>query len=62
MSKCTCILLPWTLLGALIASAAAQQPAPNNLFTASGFVVRYADTPATLAHLQRLPPDKLVTI
>ena len=40
---------------------AAQQSTPNNLFTAAGFTVRYADTPAKLAHLRRLPPDKLVT-
>jgi hypothetical protein len=42
-------------------SAASQQSAPNNLFTASGFVVRYADTPAKWEHLKRFPPDKLVT-
>jgi len=39
----------------------AQNSAPNNMFTEAGFVVRYADTPAKLAHLRRLPPDKLVT-
>ena len=39
----------------------AEQAVPNNLFTASGFSVRYADTPEKRAHLARLPPDKLVT-
>jgi len=41
-------------------AAAAQQPAPNNLFTAAGFAVKYADTPEKHAILRRLPPDKLV--
>ncbi len=42
-------------------SVSAQQgAAANNLFTASGFVVQYANTPEKLAHLKRLPPDKLV--
>ena len=43
-----------------VSAAAAQQPAPNNLFTAAGFVVQYADTPEKHALLRRLPPDKLV--
>ena len=37
-----------------------QHTAANNLFTAAGFVVRYADTPQKLAHLRRLPADKMV--
>jgi hypothetical protein len=46
----------------LVGSESSQQPAAvNNLFTAAGFVVRYADTPEKLEHLRRLPPDKLVT-
>jgi hypothetical protein len=44
-----------------VAAVAAQQSAPNNLFTAAGFAVRYGNTPEKLAHLRRLPPDKLVT-
>ncbi|RAI44674.1 hypothetical protein [Rhodoplanes roseus] len=39
--------------------AAQDRPAPNNLFTAAGFVVRYADTPEKLALLRSLPADKL---
>jgi hypothetical protein len=39
----------------------AQHSAPNNLFTAAGFTIQYADTPEKLAHLRKLPPDKLVT-
>ena len=42
-------------------AAAAQQPSPNNLFTAAGFQVKYADTPEKHEILRRLPPDKLVT-
>jgi hypothetical protein len=34
---------------------------PSNMFTASGFVVRYADTPDRRAILRSLPPGKLVT-
>jgi len=43
--------------------AAAQQQAvvvPNNLFTAAGFVVKYATRPEKSAILRSLPPDKLV--
>ena len=43
-----------------VGAAAAQQPAPNNLFTAAGFTVQYADTSEKHAILRRLPPDKLV--
>ena len=46
-----------------LSSAAAQQRvfvAPNNLFTAAGFVVKYATTPEKTAILRALPPDKLV--
>ena len=43
-------------------SAAQQQvlEVPNNLFTAAGFVVKYATTPEKSAILKSLPPDKLV--
>jgi hypothetical protein len=44
-----------------VGAAVAQQAAPNNLFTAAGFVVQHADTPEKHAILRRLPPDKLVT-
>ena len=44
-----------------VGTAPAQQPAPNNLFTAAGFTVQYANTPEKHAILRRLPPDKLVT-
>ena len=43
--------------------AAAQQQGvvvPNNLFTAAGFIVKYATTPEKRAILRSLPPDKLV--
>jgi hypothetical protein len=43
-----------------VGAAAAQQPTPDNLFTAAGFAVKYADTPDKHAILRRLPPDKLV--
>ena len=43
-----------------VGAAAAQQSAPDNLFTAAGFKVQYADTPEKHAILRRLPPDKLV--
>ncbi len=33
---------------------------PDNLFTASGFIVKYATTPEKSAILRSLPPDKLV--
>jgi hypothetical protein len=48
----------WTIVygGAVVA----EQALPNNLFTASGFTVRYADTAEKRAHLDRLPPDKLL--
>jgi hypothetical protein len=46
----------------LLAGASVLTPiSDNNLFTAAGFVVRYADTPQKLEHLKRLPADKLVT-
>ena len=41
-------------------AAAQQQNAPNNLFTAAGFIVKYATTPEKSAILRSLPPDKLV--
>ncbi len=46
-----------------LSCAAAQQSVvvvPNNLFTAAGFVVKYATTPEKRAILRSLPPDKLV--
>jgi hypothetical protein len=55
------IVVTATSLYGFCCEAEAQSAAPNNLFTASGFVVRYADTPEKWAHLRRLPPDKLVT-
>ena len=51
------------LLALGLSSAVAQQQsfvAPNNLFTAAGFVVKYATTPEKTAILRSLPPDKLV--
>ena len=62
---------PYIHAGAVIAAltfadapASAQQrpaPRPNNLFTASGFEVRVANTPDRSAQLRKLPPNKLVT-
>jgi hypothetical protein len=51
------------MLACALSSAAAQQPSfavPNNLFIASGFIVKYATTPEKSAILRSLPPDKLV--
>ena len=39
----------------------ALPPPTDNLLTLSGFVPRFADTPAKLAHLRRLPADRVVT-
>jgi hypothetical protein len=47
--------------GGFAETAAAQQPVPNNLFTASGFKVKFADTPEKVALLNKLPANKLVT-
>jgi hypothetical protein len=55
------ILVAAPLLGGYVVVAAAQQSVPNNLFTAAGFTIKYADTPEKLALLRRLPADKLVT-
>ena len=47
-----------------LSSSLAQQQTiviPNNMFTAAGFVVKYATTPEKRAILKSLPPDKLVT-
>jgi hypothetical protein len=52
------------LLACGLSFASAQQQgvvAPNNLFTAAGFIVKYATTPEKSAILRSLPPDKLVT-
>jgi hypothetical protein len=57
------VLFGFILLTCGLPVAVAQQPAvvvPNNLFTAAGFVVKYATTPEKLAILRSLPPDKLV--
>src|SRR5271169_1484196 len=56
-------LVGFILLTCGLSIAAAQQPVvavPNNLFTAAGFVVKYATTPEKRAILRSLPPDKLV--
>ena len=39
--------------------ARAQSAVTNNLFTAAGFIVQFADTPHKRKLLSRLPPDKL---
>jgi hypothetical protein len=49
-----------TVCVAGVAPAVAQEPVTNNLFTAAGFTVQYANTPEKHAILRRLPPDKLV--
>jgi hypothetical protein len=41
--------------------AQTPRPMPDNIFTISGFVPQFADTPAKLKHLRGLPPDKLIT-
>ncbi len=57
----TLALLP-ILVAPLIVPVGAQQhrAMPNNMFTASGFAVKFADTPAKLAELKALPADKMV--
>jgi len=52
-----CVVMVCTSTGRL---SSQQHTAANNLFTAAGFVVRYADTPQKLAHLRKLPADKMV--
>jgi hypothetical protein len=49
-------------LGPSLAAAQQQQTIviPNNLFTAAGFMVKYATTPEKRALLNSLPSDKLV--
>jgi len=55
------VLFGFALLTYALTFAAAQQgPVPNNLFTAAGFIVKYANTPEKRALLRSLPPDKLV--
>jgi hypothetical protein len=39
---------------------AKERAVPNNLFTLSGFVVKYGDSPERLAVLRSLPANKLV--
>jgi hypothetical protein len=56
-------LVGYLLLAYGLSFAAAQQQVvvvPNNLFTAAGFIVKYATTPEKSAILRSLPPDKLV--
>jgi hypothetical protein len=56
-------LVGFLLLACGLSFAAAQQQVvvvPNNLFTAAGFIVKYATTPEKSAILRSLPPDKLV--
>jgi hypothetical protein len=58
------VLIGFVLLGLSASLVAAQQQQviviPNNMFTAAGFVVKYATTPEKRALLNSLPPDKLV--
>jgi len=57
------IVIGSVLLACGLSFAAAQQQVvvvPNNLFTAAGFIVKYATTPEKIAILRSLPPDKLV--
>jgi hypothetical protein len=50
------------LLPILVDPLVAQHRAvPNNMFTASGFEVKFADTPDRVAALRSLPSNKLVT-
>lgn len=57
-------LTGFVLLGFSASVVAAQQQQviviPNNMFTAAGFMVKYATTPEKRALLNSLPPDKLV--
>jgi hypothetical protein len=57
-------LVGFVLLTSCSALAVAQQQQviviPNNLFTAAGFMVKYATTPEKRALLNSLPADKLV--
>jgi hypothetical protein len=58
------VLVGFALLALSSSLAVAQQQqvivVPNNLFTAAGFVVKYATTPEKRALLNSLPSDKLV--
>ncbi len=49
------------LLAFVAVPADAQMPRPDNIFTISGFVPQFANTPRKLAHLRALPPDRLLT-
>ena len=57
-------LIGIVMTGLSLSLAAAQQQQviviPNNMFTAAGFMVKYATTPEKRALLNSLPPDKLV--
>lgn len=63
MPSCRIIIGSALLMGGLSFALAQQQliVVPDNLFTQSGFVVKYATTPQKSAILKSLPPDKLVT-
>jgi hypothetical protein len=43
ISRALVVIATALSLGAYAVSAAAQQSVPNNLFTAAGFTVKYAD-------------------
>jgi hypothetical protein len=62
MFKRHAVAVALAVLPAMAATASAQQQRtiPNNLFTASGFEVRFADTPDRIAMIRELPPNKLV--
>ncbi|MDC7784401.1 hypothetical protein PQJ75_15700 [Rhodoplanes sp. TEM] len=47
------------LAAATATTVAAERQRPSNLFTASGFTVRFADTPERAAQLRALPPERL---
>lgn len=63
MPSCRIVIGSALLMGGLSFALAQQQTivVPDNLFTQSGFVVKYATTPEKSVMLKSLPPDKLVT-
>jgi hypothetical protein len=62
MFKRHAVVIAVAMLPLLAAPGSAQQQRaiPNNLFTASGFEVRFADNPERIAMIRALPPNKLV--
>ena len=61
MRPCLHVVRSLALMLTLISPVAAEEKAtPNNLFTLSGFVVKFGDSPARLAVLRSLPANKLV--